>query len=105
MLHQERTSVYDFTYYLVFVTKYRKAVFTTKQLQDDMKQILTNISEGSDSTIEKIEVMPDHIHLLLSFKPKYAPSSIVKSFKGASAREWFKLHPKTKQQLRGGHLW
>lgn len=105
MLHKERTNVYDFNYHLVFVTKYRKQVFTTPKLQDDLKNILINISEGNDSTIEKMEVMPDHIHLLLSFKPKYAPSSIVKSFKGASAREWFKLHPETKQQLWGGHLW
>lgn len=105
MLHKERTNVYDFNYHLVFVTKYHKQVFTTPKLQDDLKNILINISEGNDSTIEKMEVMPDHIHLLLSFKPKYAPSSIVKSFKGASAREWFKLHPETKQQLWGGHLW
>lgn len=105
MLHKERTNVYDFNYHLVFVTKNRKQIFTTPKLQDDLKNILINISKGNDSTIEKMEVMPDHIHLLLSFKPKYAPSSIVKSFKGTSAREWFKLHPETKQQLRGGHLW
>lgn len=105
MLHQERTNVYDFSYHLVFVTKYRKKIFTTPELQNDLKTILTKISTGNDSTIEKMEVMPDHIHLLLSFKPKYAPSSIVKSFKGASAREWFKLHPETKQLLWRGHLW
>ena len=105
MLHKERTNIYDFNYHLVFVTKYRKAIFTNKQLQDDMKSILQTISQGNDSTIENIEVMPDHIHMLLSFKPKYAPSSIVKSFKGTSAREWFKLHPETKSQLWGGHLW
>ena len=40
-----------------------------------------------------------------SVPPKYATSSIVKSFKGAAAREWFKLHPEDKQKLYKGHLW
>lgn len=49
--------------------------------------------------------MDDHVHLVISFPPKLAPSSIVKSFKGASAREWCKLHPEDKQKLYKGHLW
>lgn len=49
--------------------------------------------------------MPDHVHLALSFPPKFAPSNIVKSFKGAAAQEWFKLHPEDKQKLYKGHLW
>lgn len=49
--------------------------------------------------------MPDCVQLVLSFPPKFAPSSIVKSFKGAAAREWFKLHPEDKQKLYKGHLW
>lgn len=105
MLHHERTNVYDFNYHLVFVTKYRKAVFTTKSQRDEMKQILKKLAQNNHSVIENMEVMPDHVHMLLSFKPKYAPASIVKSFKGTSAREWFKLHPETKKMLWGGHLW
>ena len=49
--------------------------------------------------------MPDHVHLVISFPPKFAPSSIVKSFKGAAAREWFKRHPEDKAKLYKGHLW
>lgn len=40
MLHKERTSVYKFNYHLVFVTKYRKQVFTAPKLQDDSKNVL-----------------------------------------------------------------
>jgi len=52
-----------------------------------MKRILENISNYYGITIQEIEVMPDHIHMLLSFNPKHAPSSIVKTLKGRSARE------------------
>ena len=102
---ETRTSVYDFHFHLVFVTKYRKSIFDTTEKQEELKTLLYSFAEKNGSTIEGVEVMPDHVHLVLSFPPKFAPSSIVKSFKGAAAREWFKLHPEDKQKLYKGHLW
>lgn len=102
---KERTNVYDFNFHLVFVTKYRKQIFTTDELRNNMKTILLSIAENKEIEVSSIEVMSDHVHMLISFKPKYAPSSMVKSLKGTSAREWFKLHPETKSKLWGGHLW
>lgn len=102
---ETRTSVYDFHFHLVFVTKYRKSIFDTTEKQEELKTLLSSFAEKNGSIIESVEVMPDHVHLVLSFPPKFAPSSIVKSFKGAAAREWFKLHPEDKQKLYKGHLW
>ena len=102
---ETRTSVYDFHFHLVFVTKYRKSIFDTTEKQEELKTLLASFAEKNGSTIESVEVMPDHVHLVLSFPPKFASSSIVKSFKGAAAREWFKLHPEDKQKLYKGHLW
>ena len=102
---ETRTSVYDFHFHLVFVTKYRKSIFDTQEKQEELETLLASFAEKNGSTIESVEVMPDHVHLVLSFPPKFAPSSIVKSFKGAAAREWFKLHPEDKQKLYKGHLW
>lgn len=105
MLKKQRTNVYDFNFHLVWVTKYRKPIFTSDGLASDMKKILKNISKENGVEIQKMEVMPDHIHLLISFPPNKTPSSVVKSFKGTSARLWFKKHPETKKKLWGGHLW
>ena len=105
MLHKSRTNTYDFHFHVVFVTKYRKQVFTTPYLRDDMKLIMQKVASNNEVEIEHIEVMTDHVHLMISFKPKEAPSSVVKSLKGASARWWFKQHPETKSKLRGGPLW
>lgn len=102
---ETRTSVYDFHFDLVFVTKYRKLIFDTIEKQEELKTLLASFAQKNGSTIESVEVMPDHVHLVLSFPPKFAPSSIVKSFKGAAAREWFKLYPEDKQKLYKGHLW
>ena len=102
---ETRTSVYDFHFHLIFVTKYRKSIFDTTEKQEELKTLLSSFAEKNGSTIESVEVMHDHVHLGLSFPPKFAPSSIVKSFKGAAAREWFKSHPEDKQKLYKGHLW
>lgn len=102
---ETRTAVYDFYFHLVFVTKYRKTIFDTKEKQEELKTLLASFAEKNGSTIESVEVMPDHVHLVLSFPPKFAPSSIVKSFKGAAAREWFRFHPEDKKKLYKGHLW
>lgn len=102
---ETRTCIYDFHFHLVFVTKYRKPIFDTEKKQDELKKLLETFSEKNGSVIEAIEIMPDHVHLVISFPPKFAPSSIVKSFKGAAAREWFKLHPEDKKKLYKGHLW
>ena len=64
-----------------------------------MKDILNKVAELNDITIETMEVMPDHIHLLISFKPKHAPTNIVKAFKGGSARLFFSQHQKIKKIL------
>ncbi|WP_443093568.1 IS200/IS605 family transposase [Lacticaseibacillus zhaodongensis] len=91
--------------HLVWITKCRRAVFTTPQLVADMLEILNTTANDNEITIEQAEVMPDHIHLLLSFKPKYAPANVVKILKGVSARTWFVAHPETKRLLWSSHSW
>ena len=101
-----RGYVYNFHFHLIWVTKYRREIFTTPELVAEMKEILLHIAEVSDTVIESMEVMPDHVHLLLSFKPKHAPTDIVKNFKGASARMFFANHTEIrKSKLWGGKLW
>ena len=105
MIVKTRTNVYDFNFHLVWVTKYRKEIFTTIEKQNAMQDILTHICDEHDIVIQSLQVTPDHIHMLISFNPKHAASSIVKTLKGKSARLWFKAYPETKAMLWGGHLW
>ena len=105
MLVKNRTNVYEFHYHLVIVTKYRKEIFTSTERHDSIIKILKDIAKNKGITVEHIEAMPNHIHLMISFPPSLAPSSAVKSLKGVSAREWFKKFPKDKKLLWGGHLW
>ena len=102
----EQHYIYNLHYHLIWVTKYRKPVFTDDALVQEMKDILQREASMIDVTIEEMEVMPDHIHLLLSFKPKYAITDVVKAFKGHSGRVFLKNHPEIKHDnFWGGHIW
>lgn len=46
-------------------------------------------------------VMPDHVHMVISFKPKYAAADVVKALKGGSARLFFKNH----LEIKNSNLW
>jgi len=105
MLINARTNVTDMNYQLVFVTKYRKQMFTTPELKNKLKIILQSIADYKGVNIQSIEIMSDHVKLLITFPPKFAASDIVKSFKGSSAREWFKTFPNDRKKLWKGHLW
>ncbi|GEN48032.1 hypothetical protein FD11_GL000745 [Ligilactobacillus pobuzihii E100301 = KCTC 13174] len=56
--------------------------------------------------IEKLAVMPDHVHLLLSFPPSKTPTSAIKALKGQNAQLFLANHPEIrKKQYRDGLLW
>jgi len=54
---ETRTSVYDFHFHLVFVTKYRKSIFDTTEKQEELKTLLYSFAEKNGSVIEGVEVM------------------------------------------------
>ena len=102
----DRGYVYNIHYHLIWVTKYRRECFTTQELCEEMKSILSSISEIAECVIEQVEDMPDHVHLMISIPPKYSISDTVKNLKGSSARLFFSKHPDLKMdKFWGGHLW
>lgn len=104
MIHN-RTCVYDTHYHIVFVTKYRRKIFNNGIFADEMKRILVNISQSIGTTIERVEVMPDHVHLLISIPPKFSVSDIVRQLKGVSSRIWSGNHDSNIFNGRQQHLW
>ena len=99
-----RRFVNNFHYHLIWVTKYRPQTFATKKLADEMKDILRMVAKDNEIVIEKMEVMPDYVHVLISFPPSKAPTSAIKALKGRSAFIFLKRHPEIRQsQYWGGH--
>lgn len=76
---------YNLKYHIVWIPKYRRDLLTGK-IAERLKQILAQIAKEYGFHIIALEVMPDHVHLLLEAPPKYAPSTIVGYLKGLSSK-------------------
>ena len=76
-----------------------------RMVEEEVKKHLQEIADSLQTKIIAMEVMPDHIHLLVDCKPQFRPSDAIKIFKGNTARWLFLAHPELKRQLWGGHMW
>jgi putative transposase len=99
-----RGYVYSLQYHIAWCTKYRKKVLSNG-IDDDIKGYLNELAKEYSFSILAMEVMPDHIHILVDCKPQFFPSDMIKILKGNTARWLFMKHPELKKQLWGGHLW
>ncbi len=97
-------AVYEAKYHLVWCPKYRKRVLVG-EVGERVKQLFYRIAEQFDFEIDRCEVAEDHIHLLISFPPRYSIAKVVGIIKGISSSKVFEEYPKLKKRLWGGHLW
>jgi putative transposase len=107
----KRTShaVYDTKYHLVWAPKYRKWI-----LRGDIKERVKSIFEESifeeiarnhEFEIDTLEMGEEHVHIFLSFPPRYSIAKVVGMLKSISAKVIFKEHPEIKDELWGGEFW
>ena len=52
-----------------------------------------------------MEIAEDHVHLFLSFLPRYSIAEVVGKLKSISASVIFKRHPEVEELLWGGEFW
>ena len=67
--------------HLVFVTKYRRNVFT-KQILEDLRKVFVSVCTDFEAHLVEFEGEGDHVHLLVEYPPKMAISKLVNSLKG-----------------------
>lgn len=80
-----RHCVFNLHVHLVFVTKYRKKIFT-KSILDELQIIFTNVCSDFEAELVEFDGGGDHVHLLVTYPPKLALSKLVNSLKGVSSR-------------------
>lgn len=96
--------VYDTHYHIVMPVKYRKALLSAAVVAT-MKETMKGIEERYDLTIEQFGDDRNHVHVLLSFHPKYSIGQVVRLFKSITAKHVFAAHPALKKDLWGGEFW
>ncbi len=78
-------AIYNIAYHLIWCPKYRRKVLIDKK-EVRLKELLLKKSEEMQIIIEKMEVMPDHIHLFVKASPTDSPHYIVQQLKGYTSR-------------------
>src|SRR5437588_11810115 len=93
-----RNVFYCYHYHMVWCPKYRRKVLIGP-IETRLKEILRQACQEYQAEIEELEVMPDHVHLLVSVDPQFGIHRLVKVIKGRSSRVLRQEFPVLKQKL------
>lgn len=100
-----RHCVFNLHVHLVFVTKYRRGVFTGEVLAD-LRGICAAVCQDFSAELVEFDGEDDHVHLLVNYPPTVSVSALVNSLKGVSSRLIRKKnYPSVSNKLWGGALW
>jgi putative transposase len=105
-LRRGRSVVFSLSYHLVFVTKYRKQAIASERVRACLRQAFESVCTDLGGTLKECDGEDDHMHLLVEMPPKIAPSVMVNSLKGVSARLLRAAnYPEVRRKLWGDHFW
>ena len=77
--------VYSCKYHVVWCPKYRRKVLVD-EVEARLKELIRETCADLNVEIIEMEIMPDHVHLLLEVDPQFGIHRAVKSIKGRSSR-------------------
>lgn len=84
-LRSNRSVTFQCAFHIVWCPKYRRRVLEGR-IEQRLKQIVREVIEEKGAWLIELEVMPDHIHLLVEVDPQYGVHRLVKAMKGRSSR-------------------
>ena len=100
-----RSVVHALHVHLVFVTKYRRGVFTAEALEV-VRAAMSDICRDFSCTLREFNGEDDHVHLVVDYPPTVQLTRLVNSLKGVSSRRLrARRLPEVTSRLWGGHLW
>lgn len=80
-----RNVVYSCKYHDVWCPKYRRPVLVNG-VDARLRTVVAEVVADTRSELIELEVMPDHVHLLVELDPQFGIHKLVKAIKGRSSR-------------------
>jgi putative transposase len=76
--------VYSCKYHVVWCPKYRRQVLV-QPVDARLKALIRETAAERSCEVIELEVMPDHVHLLVEVDPQYGVHRLIRAMKGRSS--------------------
>ena len=90
--------VFQCAFHVVWCPKYRRRVLSGC-VEDRLKQIVREVVEEKGAWLVALEVLPDHVHLLVEVDPQFGVHKLVKAVKGRTSRVLREEFPSLRSRL------
>lgn len=90
--------VYSCKYHVVWCPKYRRKVLVD-DVASSLKELIVEICNINQTELIELEIMPDHVHLLVDVDPQFGIHKLIKLIKGRTSRELRSKYPFLKTKL------
>lgn len=94
-----------FTVHYVFSTHNRRPVFEVEEFRSFIERLLRRVALDKGLEVVALNVLAEHVHLLLRKDAQRPDAEVMKLLKGASARHFFLEYPEVKEGLSSQSLW
>ena len=78
--------VYSSKYHCVWCPKYRRKVLVDK-IAERLEKIIRKTALRYRAEVIALEIMPDHVHLLVEVDPQFGIHRLIKNMKGVSSHD------------------
>ena len=90
--------VYSCKYHVVWCPKYRRKILTNG-IDTRLKELLFEYAANISVDIMEMEIMPDHVHILMEVEPQFGIHKAVKSLKGYTSKVLRDEYPSLKTRM------
>ena len=85
MKYKNNNIVYSCKYHVVWCPKYRRKVLVDG-VDSRLRELIIQICQEIQVEIIEMEIMPDHLHLLIEVDPQFGIHKAIKLIKGRTSR-------------------
>ena len=90
--------MYSYKYHVVWCPKYRRPVLVNG-IDHRLKELIINTCNRLRIDVIEMEIMPDHVHLLMEVDPQFGVDNAVKLIKGHTSKVLREEYPHLKTKM------
>ena len=89
-------AVYLTQYHIIWCPKYRRNILT-EQIKNRLESVIHEVCDEMDAEIKALEIMPNHVHIFVSFTYREPIYKLIKKMKGRSSNLLRKEFPELRK--------